>query len=121
VKYIANPVVVNAYRIESVQGPLDGGKWLVHYADSLPTVHDWLTPEMCARYVPVAGDYVIYQADGYKYINPKEVFERKYSPADEGAIDHDLKPGELPFYECGCNGCESRRYVLEEAPRRKGS
>ena len=30
--------------------------------------------------MPVAGDYVVTQEDGYQYLNPKEVFERKYSP-----------------------------------------
>ena len=41
------------------------------------------TREMCARMEPVVGDYWVIQADGYIYLNPKDVFERKYSPIDE--------------------------------------
>lgn len=36
------------------------------------------TSEMQARYIPKAGDYWVIQSDGYEYLNPKEVFERKY-------------------------------------------
>jgi hypothetical protein len=35
---------------------------------------------MTARYMPVVGDYWVIQSDGYIYLNPKDVFERKYSP-----------------------------------------
>ncbi len=35
---------------------------------------------MTARYTPVEGDYVVTQEDGYTYINPRDVFERKYHP-----------------------------------------
>ena len=38
---------------------------------------------MVARYTPVAGDYWIVQSDGYEYLNPKEVFERKYEAMKE--------------------------------------
>lgn len=33
---------------------------------------------MISRYIPQEGDYVVTQADGYVYLNPKQVFERKY-------------------------------------------
>ena len=33
---------------------------------------------MTCRYVPVPGDYLVRQEDGYEYLNPKDVFERKY-------------------------------------------
>ena len=36
---------------------------------------------MIARYVPKTGDYLVTQEDGYIYVNPREVFERKYSQA----------------------------------------
>jgi hypothetical protein len=38
------------------------------------------TPEMTARYTPKTDDYWVVQSDGYVYLNPKDVFERKYSP-----------------------------------------
>lgn len=41
------------------------------------------TPEMCSRMLPKEGDYIVTQSDGYVYLNPKEVFERKYRPAPE--------------------------------------
>lgn len=34
---------------------------------------------MIARYKPAIGDYLVRQPDGYFYINPKAVFERKYT------------------------------------------
>jgi hypothetical protein len=39
-------------------------------------------PEMTARHFPQAGDYLVTQEDGYEYLNPKNVFERNYSPID---------------------------------------
>jgi hypothetical protein len=85
-KYIANPVEVDAFRIVGVFGyqdeiskdglglKLEGGE--VQQA----------TPEMCARMTPRIGDYFVIQSDGYAYLNPKEVFERKYSPAPLNAL-----------------------------------
>jgi hypothetical protein len=84
-KYVANPVMVDAYKVLEVsemdkdgavrvrldgQGgaPTDAEGW--HKADS----------GMCARYRPKEGDYWVVQADGYIYLNPKDVFERKYTP-----------------------------------------
>ncbi len=37
---------------------------------------------MIARMTPQVGDYLVIQEDGYEYLNPKEVFERKYSRVD---------------------------------------
>jgi hypothetical protein len=80
-KYTANPVEVDAYKILEV-GPeadrsagerilkLDGGPGMV-ICDK----------PMMARYTPNPGDYWVIQSDGYPYLNPKEVFERKYSSA----------------------------------------
>lgn len=76
-KYQANPVIVDAYKIVSVGQPgheagiacaLDNGENAI------------ATPEMTARYIPKADDYWVVQSDGYFYLNPKDVFERKYSP-----------------------------------------
>lgn len=77
-KYTANPVEVNAYVITDV-GPLlsDGSRWLSMDGnpDSLASA------EMMSRMTPAVGDYLVVQSDGYVYLNPKAVFERKYSLA----------------------------------------
>jgi hypothetical protein len=79
-KYIANPVEVDAFRIAAIvkaasdESPmilkLDNGKLYSPNAG------------MLARMTPVVGDYVVEQSDGYVYLNPKHVFERKYRPDD---------------------------------------
>lgn len=38
-------------------------------------------PGMTSRMTPVVGDYWVIQSDGYIYLKPKEVFERKYHVA----------------------------------------
>jgi hypothetical protein len=81
VKYIANPIEVEAHRIVSV-GPgtatneAPGPRNLALENGENVTA----TSEMCARMAPKVGDYWVIQSDGYIYLNPKEVFERKYSP-----------------------------------------
>lgn len=76
-KYIANPVEVDAFKIVGVGDPnadctvnlaLDNGE------------NEIATIEMMSRMKPQPGDYWVIQSDGYIYLNPKEVFERKYRP-----------------------------------------
>lgn len=82
-KFVANPVEVEAYVITSVWPTRPDGSFEIN------TDHGWgdvqktetITPEMAARYHPTIGDYYVVQSDGYAYINPKAVFERKYSIA----------------------------------------
>lgn len=38
---------------------------------------------MISRFIPQAADYWVIQEDGYVYLNPKDVFERKYSKLPE--------------------------------------
>jgi hypothetical protein len=76
-KYIANPVVVDAFKMVMVDAPGANGDRLVLLDNATNAM---LTAEMAARYVPTVGDYWVVQADGYAYINPREVFERKYRP-----------------------------------------
>lgn len=83
-RYIAKPVEVEAHRIAKVSGrasaPIPATQntqtdlvcWLENGEPFRPTVGQ------IARMLPKAGDYVVTQADGYVYLNPKEVFERKY-------------------------------------------
>lgn len=82
-RYKANPVLVDAFVITHVQVP-PPDPW----PDSLTLKLDsgaFVTADagMLARYHPVPGDYWVIQADGYTYINPKAVFERKYSLASD--------------------------------------
>lgn len=86
-KYRALPVVVDAWKITAVSWPspvpgaAPGGATLVlddgrtEYADA----------GMTARYVPRVGDYFVRQDDGYLYINPAAVFDRKYGLVPEQA------------------------------------
>lgn len=89
--YVAKPVKVEAWRICQVN-PL-GFNWeigrhetglcepgqpaLIHLDDNSARHIDG---KMTARYFPKPGDYLVKQEDGYVYINPKDVFERKYEP-----------------------------------------
>ena len=86
-QYRANPVHIEAHRIVSV-GPevieqIGVGTFTLpvmrrHLAlENGENVH--ATAEMLSRMTPEAGDYWVIQEDGYTYLNPRAVFERKYS------------------------------------------
>jgi hypothetical protein len=75
-KYQANPVIVDAFKITKVIGELKVGSSCDLEIDNGQVVKaSW---EMLARMKPQVGDYWVIQSDGYIYLNPKEVFERKY-------------------------------------------
>lgn len=82
-KYIANPVEVDAYKIVEIPEPPTARGQLLKI-DARPGDPEPLlvnaTPDMMSRMKPSVGDYWVIQSDGYIYLNPKEVFERKYSP-----------------------------------------
>jgi hypothetical protein len=75
--YQANPVAVSAYKILRVAPP---GQYGGRHISCEGLMAFWATSEMLARIDPQPGDYVVVQEDGYTYLNPKDVFERKYSP-----------------------------------------
>jgi hypothetical protein len=82
-KYVANPVEVTAYPIVAVNGaqsaPGQGVSYSLVIADPDSEAQGVIaSPEMCSRMEPKVGDYWVIQSDGYVYLNPKEVFERKY-------------------------------------------
>lgn len=83
-KYVANPVIVTARVIKTV-GDMDpsSNRMLSLEDDQVVTVSN----AMLSRMVPDPGDYYVEQEDGYVYLNPKAVFERKYSPLT------DVQPG----------------------------
>jgi hypothetical protein len=68
--------VIQDMRYSGVQREalLDDGRWVV------------LEDGMVARYLPHSGDYYVVQADNYVYVNPKDVFERKYRPVPPSPI-----------------------------------
>lgn len=74
-KYKANPVIVDAFKIEQVV-TADNGSCILVLDNGRSFTAD---PGMTARYIPTEGDYFVRQKDGYVYINPREVFELKYS------------------------------------------
>jgi hypothetical protein len=92
-KYIANPVTVEAWRIVEVIRRKPQPE-LVLENGSVFEPDDG----MLARMTPEVGDYVVEQEDGYVYLNPKDVFERKYRSLDaEEDFQIDLENGRLSF------------------------
>jgi translation initiation factor IF-1 len=81
-RYIANPVEVDAEVIAHV-GEIQPNGWLMVKLEDGNELN--CNPGMIARIAPQPGDYVVTQSDGYVYLNPKEVFERKYRRADAPA------------------------------------
>lgn len=93
-KYIANPVTADAFKIVEVGAREFAGR-IVKVDDGSERL---VTPEQMARYEPIIGDYFVIQADGYIYINPKDVFERKYSAVrEEQSEEGVLRPGN-PYF-----------------------
>lgn len=95
-KYQANPVIVEAVRIAEIgEIETDGSRLLkLDETDAdLGIQYSFrATNEMLCRIPNLQlGDYVVRQEDGYLYLNPAAVFERKYSlyiePAQEGSGD----------------------------------
>jgi hypothetical protein len=82
-KYQANPVIVDAFKITSIGTTSDHDGSTALQLDS----GEWVeaTREMMSRMKPTVGDYWVIQSDGYIYLNPKAVFERKYSPINSAA------------------------------------
>lgn len=79
-KYQAKPVIVDAFQITKIfngDGTNDG--LVLGLQDGSKVIPD---EGMLARMTPKLGDYVVTQADGYVYLNPKDVFERKYGPVE---------------------------------------
>lgn len=92
--HVANPYPVFARRILHVAGSAPGGALNLTLTDGTPYTAG---TEMTARHFPLSGDYLIVGEDGYAYINPSEVFEKKYHP---------IKDEEHPFakYVGGLSG-----------------
>jgi hypothetical protein len=80
----ANPVEVTFYTILEVGPPyetIDGlARELVIGDGQSDNQRVVATAAMMAREGPEVGGYWVIQEDGYTYLNPKHVFERKYTP-----------------------------------------
>lgn len=76
-RYQANPVAVDAEIITDVGPVQPNGSMLCRLQDGRLVLAD---KGKIARFIPEVGDYWVRQEDGYEYLNPKTVFERKYSP-----------------------------------------
>lgn len=76
-KYLANPVEVDAQIIVRAGVVSGDGSMELGLQNGTSLTAD---KGMISRYIPQEGDYVVTQSDGYVYVNPKNVFERKYSP-----------------------------------------
>lgn len=88
-KYRANPVIVDAFKITKVEPMPPADPPL---ARNLMLENGQIVvarTEMVARMEPKVGDYWVIQSDGYIYLNPKDVFERKYSPIDDSRAASD--------------------------------
>jgi hypothetical protein len=74
-KYVYRPLEVEGFVITHVRCICQNSEYelTLENGDKKLT-----TPRMCARMTPVQGDYWVIQPDGYEYLNPKEVFERKF-------------------------------------------
>lgn len=77
-KYVANPVEVDAHQIFEVFPKQTDGSCVLRISED--GMYFRAEPEMMSRMTPVVGDYVVVQSDGYTYLNPKDVFERNYRP-----------------------------------------
>lgn len=93
-KYFANPVEVDAFKIirlgDMLHSPRKVGQEMV-LEDGRTVL---VAPELLSRITPKLGDYYVVQADGYIYLNPKDVFERKYTSAVIGSDGKYYRPGD---------------------------
>ncbi len=83
-KYQANPVVVDAFKITAIVAATEESPMILHLENGR-----LVSPNagMTARMTPIVGDYWVIQEDGYVYLNPKDVFERKYGPVEPNALE----------------------------------
>lgn len=76
-KYQANPVIVEAHTVISIDGPdICGYNHLLLDNETLLKLDDPIIP--CTQ--PQIGDYVVTRANGHVSVEPKAMFEHKYSP-----------------------------------------
>lgn len=116
-KFIANPVEVDAFVITEL-GKSDFAGLMVKLDDGSDRL---VTPEQMARFEPAVGDYFVVQSDGYIYVNPKDVFERKYSSMPTDYLDLRRQIGDFRSTFYGphkCQWCDAT--VIKQAAEQGG-
>jgi hypothetical protein len=83
--HVANPVHVHAARILKISDVTRRDPGCGQSSPDLVLLLDdgrefSAGAGMTARHIPQLGDYLVTQEDGYTYLNPAAVFDRKYSP-----------------------------------------
>lgn len=107
-KYTAKPVEVEAFRIVDIYDvPSDGSIHLITEDNKRRVA----SPSMVSRYTPIKGDYWVIQSDGCEYVNPKDVFDRKYSKSSHQVN----KASRWPGHEL-CNHCGGMHYGSIQCP-----
>lgn len=92
-KYQANPVIVDAFKIVAIGNNCERKNRQPHEPISgiFLTLENgqevYPARELMSRMTPSVGDYWVIQADGYVYLNPADVFERKYGPVEPNALE----------------------------------
>lgn len=85
-KYVSNPVIVDAFEIVGMSEETDPNGNIHLYikvSENGEVGHAIATPEMLARMKPSLGDYYVRQAsDGYECLFLKELLETMYSRMD---------------------------------------
>jgi hypothetical protein len=79
-KFICNPIEVDAFAITEVSPQDADGNFIITLDDGSQKE---MRPNsgMTSRMYPAIGDYLVktHQPDEYEYLNPKHVFEAKYT------------------------------------------
>jgi hypothetical protein len=73
--YQALPVIVAATQIKSIVSMPTSATIMAVCEDG--STHE-LSRENTSRYRPVLGDYIVILEDGFKYVDPRAVFERTH-------------------------------------------
>jgi hypothetical protein len=87
-QFVAKPLHVQAWQILTVHRN--------HIRLDVPAGYDpdvFLTARQVNSRYPVAGDYYVMLDDGFAFVSPRHVFERKYAPAPgrHGTTRQDLR------------------------------
>lgn len=100
-RYVARPVLADAWQIVEVQQGSMLDRCDLSYSIRLEGSSDFilLTHAQVARHRPVKGDYFVRQQDGYEYVAPKAVHERKYRCIEREGFDDDAPAAVGDFLE----------------------
>lgn len=69
---------VKALKIGRMEGPLEGGEFLLFCADE-PNCYQLVDRAFMEKHLPHAGGYFVEYGDGYQSFSPARAFEEGYS------------------------------------------